>query len=280
MATASGLQTMPTDSSLPVGIFDSGVGGLSVLRHIRTLLPAENLLYFADSGYAPYGDKTAAQVIARSAAIASFLTERGIKALVVACNTATAIAVDTLRQQWPGLVIIGVEPGLKPAAHLSASKIVGVLATHGTLHSQRFAQLQQRMAGETGTRFLPIECIGLADQIEKGALRSPATAQLLQRYALPALQQGADTLVLGCTHYPFIRPLLEETCANAGYHPTIVDTGEAVARQLHHRLDDTGLLHEQPGTGQVSTFTTGSKTQMTTALAHLLHLHPSVTVLS
>lgn len=271
--------TMPTASSLPVGIFDSGIGGLSVMHHIHQQLPGEDLLYFADSGYAPYGDKTDAEIIARSMAAAGFLHDQGIKALVVACNTATAIAVEQLRQHWPQLIIIGIEPALKPAAQLTHTKIVGVLATHGTLHSQRFAALRQRMSQETGVQYLLSECIGLADQVEKGELQSPATARLLHQYALPLLQQGADTLVLGCTHYPFVRPLLEDIARNAGFTPTILDTGEAIARQLHKKLREANLLKKQASNGQIHAYTTSSQATLENALSRLLSLQIPVTAL-
>ncbi len=198
--TASPHIITPADANASVGVFDSGIGGLSVLRHIHAHLPHEHLLYFADSGYAPYGGKPKAQIVERTLAIAEFLLQRGAKALVVACNTATAASIAALRERYPSLPVVGVEPGLKPAAALTRSGIVGVLATERTLASPRFAALHEKISEATGVRFLLQPCIGLAAQVEKGELHSRATERLLQAYVTPLVEQGADTLVLGCTH--------------------------------------------------------------------------------
>ena len=264
-----------------IGIFDSGVGGLSVLRHIRTALPAENLLYLADAGFAPYGERSEAEIIVRSLAAASFLASASAKAMVVACNTATAAAIDAIRERHPGLIVIGVEPGLKPAAELSVSRTVGVLATAATLASARFNQLQAQVSAATGVRFLLQPCPGLASQIEKGALRAPATAQLVAAFVRPLLDQNADTLVLGCTHYPFVRQLIEAVVASHG--PTnaqlpvqIVDTGNAVARQLVAVLRDSDHLSTAPATGSVTAYSTGSCSTLQQAFERLLGLSVQV----
>jgi len=270
---------MPAAANAAVGIFDSGVGGLSVLRHIHAALPREQLLYFADSGYAPYGDKTEAQIVERSLAIASFLLEQGIKALVVACNTATAAAIQAIRARWPQLAVVGIEPGLKPAAQQTRSGTVGVLATRSTLASQRFALLQQQMEAQYQVRYLPQACVGLVDLIEKGELFSPATVQLLERYLGPLLEQGADTLVLGCTHYPFVRPAIESVCQRlAGGVPDIIDTGQAVTRQLQRLLATEGL-QAQAATGSLAGFTTASRSTLEQAFRGLLKLDPPVQAL-
>lgn len=270
---------MPTAADAAVGIFDSGIGGLSVLRHIHAALPREHLLYFADSGYAPYGDKTEAQIVERSLAIASFLLEQGVKALVVACNTATAAAIQAIRTRWPQLLVVGIEPGLKPAAQLTRSRTVGVLATRSTLASQRFALLQAQMQAQYQVRYLPQACVGLVDLIEKGELHSPATVQLLERYLAPLLEQGADTLVLGCTHYPFVRPAIESVCRSlVGEAPGIIDTGQAVTRQLQ-RLLEAGQLQTQATTGSLAGFTTASRSTLENAFRGLLKLDPPVQAL-
>ncbi|QDZ27114.1 glutamate racemase [Noviherbaspirillum sp. UKPF54] len=260
----------------PVGVFDSGIGGLSVLKYIRACLPCEQLLYFADSGYAPYGGRSESEIVARSLAIAEFLMQYRMKALVVACNTATAAAIKALRERYPALPVVGVEPGLKPAAALSKSGTVGVLATERTLASAKFNLLREQISAATNVRFLLQACKGLADQVEKGELHSAATATLLQRYVAPLLEQGADTLVLGCTHYPFVRPLIEEIVGRATSRPvTIVDTGEPVARQLARLLANRRLLRPE-GNGTVQGFTTGSETALSSAFSKLLDLHPPV----
>ncbi|ALU88598.1 glutamate racemase protein [Herbaspirillum rubrisubalbicans M1] len=270
---------MPTAADAAVGIFDSGVGGLSVLQHIHAALPREQLLYFADAGYAPYGEKTDEQIVERSLTIASFLIDQRIKALVVACNTATAAAIQAIRVHWPQLPVVGIEPGLKPAAQQTRCAIVGVLATRSTLASKRFALLQAQMEAQYRVRYLPQACVGLVDLIEKGELYSPATVQLLERYLTPLLEQGADTLVLGCTHYPFVRPAIESVCQRlVGAVPDIIDTGQAVTRQLQ-RLLETDALLTQAATGSLAGFTTSSRSTLEQAFRGLLKLDPPVQAL-
>lgn len=262
----------------PIGVFDSGIGGLSVLRHIRTQLPHENLLYFADSGFAPYGDKTERQIIERSFAIAAFLRQHHIKALAIPCNTATAAAIRLLREEYPSLPIVGVEPGLKPAAALTRTGMVGVLATAGTLSSTKFQTLRDQVTSATGVKVVSQACVGLADQVEKGELNSLATAAMLRRYVSPLIEQGADTLVLGCTHYPFVQELIREIAENTSKHPVqLVDTGEAVARQLARLLEQHGLLRRSEETGSVAAFTSGSESALAHAFERLLHIRPEVT---
>ncbi|WP_151447107.1 glutamate racemase [Lacisediminimonas profundi] len=271
-------ETTPTGANAPVGVFDSGVGGLSVLRPIRALLPHEDLLYFADSAHAPYGGKSEAEVAARAQAIAAFLLEQGVKAMVVACNTATAVAIDAIRKRYPSLPVVGVEPGLKPGAAATRCGKVGVLATEGTLASQRFQALRDQIAAATGAQFLAMPCPGLADQIEKGELRSAATAALVARFVTPLIRDGADTLVLGCTHYPFILPLIEESALAAadGKDITVIDTGTAVARQLQRLLEQRALLNAQTAPSALAAFTTGNSASLSRACERLLQLSPPV----
>jgi glutamate racemase len=213
-----------------IGVFDSGVGGLSVLKHIRAQLPRQRLLYVADSGHVPYGDKTPDYIRERSLALTQFLLGEGAAAVVVACNTATAAAAATLRERF-ALPIIGMEPAVKPAVAATRSGVVGVLATVGTLESAKFAALLEQYAGDV--EIVTQACPGLVEQVEAGELETPATRALLERYTQPLLERGADTLVLGCTHYPFLRPAL---AAVVGPRVTLIDTGEAVARQVVRRL--------------------------------------------
>jgi glutamate racemase len=264
----------------PIGIFDSGIGGLSVLRHIRAYLPHEHLLYFADSGFAPYGDKPDDVIIARTLAVADFFMQSGIKSLVVACNTATAAAIQTLRRHYPKLLLIGVEPALKPAALQTKTGTVGVLATDSTLASKKFTLLQEQVNLATNVRFLLQPCIGLADQIEKGELHSSVTALLIRRYVEPLIRQDADVLVLGCTHYPFVKPMIEKIAKEMHQQSVmLIDTGEAVARQLVRILDQEGLTCVA-GEGCLHSFTTGSITTLKRAFAMLLQLTPTVTQVS
>lgn len=214
-----------------IGVFDSGVGGLSVLRQIRQELPHERLVYVADSGHVPYGDKSPAYIERRSLAVTRFLIEQGSEAIVIACNTATAAAAALLRSQF-SLPIVGMEPAVKPAVAATRSGVVGVLATTGTLESARFAALLERYAGSV--EIITQGCPGLVEQVERGDLAGPATRALVERYTAPLRARGADTLILGCTHYPFLAPLITEV---AGPGVMLVDTGAAVARQLRRRIE-------------------------------------------
>jgi glutamate racemase len=213
-----------------IGVFDSGVGGLSVLHHIRRTLPAERLVYVADSAHVPYGDKSPHYIEQRSIALTRFLISQGADAIVIACNTATAAAAATLRREF-SIPIVGMEPAVKPAVSATKTGVVGVLATIGTLESARFAALLERYAGKIG--IVTQGCPGLVEQVESGDLHGIRTRELVERYTAPLLARGADTLILGCTHYPFLAPLIREIVGNK---VALIDTGVAVARHLQHRL--------------------------------------------
>ncbi len=226
----------------PVGVFDSGVGGLSVLREIRRRLPYENLIYLADSAHAPYGEKSRDAIIERSRYCSGWLVSRGAKAVVVACNTATAVAIEALRAEF-SVPVIAMEPAVKPAVQLSRSGVVGVLATSGTLQSDKFARLQQQHAGPV--RVITQACPGLAETIEKGELSSPLLTRLIDRYVGRLLAQGADAIVLGCTHYPLIRA---QIACRIPANVQLVDSGAAVAQQTDMQLRAYGLrAHRQAG---------------------------------
>lgn len=196
------------------------------MRELRKHLPQATLLYVADSGNAPYGEKSEAFITERSLAIAHFLLSQGAQMLVVACNTATATSVRALRERWPHLPIVGIEPGVKPAVAASRTRKVGVLATPGTLSSARFAQLIKQHAGDA--QILPMPCPGLAKAIETGALDSPALQEMVQAFCAPLKAAGVDAVVLGCTHYPFVASLIAQAM---GEGVQLIDTSDAVARQ-------------------------------------------------
>ncbi|KVT72995.1 glutamate racemase [Burkholderia ubonensis] len=219
----------------PVGVFDSGLGGLSVLRAVRAQLPDESFVYVADSRNAPYGPRDEAFITERTLAIGEWLAREGAKALVVACNTATAQSIAAIRERL-AIPLVGVEPGIKPAAALSASGIAGVLATQSTLASARFQALLDRYGA--GRRFICQPGHGLVEAVERGDTNSPALRALLDGYLQPMLDAGADTLVLGCTHYPFFTETIRDLVGN---RLTIVDTSDAIARQLARVLDERGL---------------------------------------
>jgi glutamate racemase len=235
----------------PVGVFDSGVGGLSVLHAMRDVLPHEHFLYVADSACAPYGDRLPAFVAERAVTIADFLVQQSAKAIVVACNTATGIAVESLRARV-AMPIVAIEPAVKPAAARTRSRVVGVLATTGTLASPNMGKLLANYGSDV--EFIIQPCPGLADQVEKGQLASDQTRSLVKRYLQPMVDKGADIVVLGCTHYPFLRPLIEEI---AGPGVDVIDPASAVARELRRRLETTGLLNESDVAGTEQFWTTG-----------------------
>lgn len=248
------MQRTTPSSSGTIGVFDSGIGGLSILRDLRARLPWESFVYYADSAHNPYGEKGDAYVAQRSLSIAQDLLEtHHIRALVVACNTATAAAIELLRQQWPALAIVGVEPALKPAAAISRTRRIAVLATRGTLASTKFAALlaSQRDQAE----YVCMPCDGLAEQIEQ-SLETSVTPDLvaLCSYYMRACGHfsskngGIDTLVLGCTHYPLIRPVFESL---VGADVNIIDNGPAVAERLASLLGATTATSTSTSLSQV-----------------------------
>lgn len=224
-------------SQQPIGIFDSGVGGTSIWKEIQELLPNEDTLYLADSKNAPYGEKSQQDILQLSIKNTEYLLDHNCKLIVVACNTATTNAIQYLRDTY-AVPFIGIEPAIKPAALRSASKTIGVLATKGTLASSLFHSTAKDHAGNS--LIIEQQGKGLVELIEKGALRSPETRELLHGYIKPMLDKGIDYLVLGCTHYPYLIPLLEEMLPEG---VTIIDSGEAVARQTRTVLEKHDLLN-------------------------------------
>ncbi len=241
----------PAGNSKPIGVFDSGIGGLSTLTELRAQLPSENFIYIADLAWSPYGNKTLALLQERAKVLAVFLNRRQVKAIVVACNTATAAAVTSLRQNYC-LPIIGVEPGLKPAVSKTLSGVVGILATEITLASDRFNLLLQQFNQQT--RILLQACPGLADAIEKGEAGCAERARLLAQFLPPLLEQGVDTLVLGCTHYPLI---LAEIRACLPPDVEIIDTSAAIARQVVRQLESNNILNHNTAPGEAIFYSNG-----------------------
>ncbi|AHI68219.1 glutamate racemase [Burkholderia thailandensis] len=219
----------------PIGIFDSGLGGLSVLRAVRERLPDEAIVYVADSRHAPYGPRDDAFIIERTLAIGEWLVAQGAKALVVACNTATAQSIAVVRERLP-IPLVGVEPGIKPAALHSKTRVAGVLATQATLRSARFEALIARHAADC--RFICQAGHGLVEAIERGDTGSPELRAQLAGFLEPMLEAGADTLVLGCTHYPFLDAAIRDVTSSRLH---LIDTSDAIARQLARILDERGL---------------------------------------
>ncbi len=228
-----------SQASQPIGLFDSGIGGLSVAYAILRQLPSESILYFGDTARIPYGAKPADTIRQYSEDITRFLLAGGSKLIVVACNTASAAALNHLRHLWPDVPIVGMEPAVKPGALATRTGKVGVLATAGTFKSQRYASLMHRFAKDV--ELLENPCIGLVELIEAGKLNEPETEQLLRQAIGPMQSAGADTFVLGCTHYPFVQGLIEKI---AGPGAAIINPAPAVARQVERLLRERGLLNE------------------------------------
>ncbi len=230
-------------SHQPIGVFDSGVGGISVLKHLHALLPNESLMYVADSLHAPYGNKSPDEIRARCFEIADFLIAQHVKAIVVACNTATAAAISAMREKYNALglnlPIIGMEPAVKPAAAATKNGVIGVLATVGTLKSAQFAALLASYGQEV--QVVTQSCPGLVECVEMGALNDAQTFDLVKQYCAPLLAAGADTIVLGCTHYPFLQSMIQQV---VGEGVILIETGLAVAKQLQHRLEEGHLLKQ------------------------------------
>lgn len=233
----------------PIGIFDSGVGGASIWKEIRKLLPLEDTIYLADSKNAPYGEKSKEQILQLSIKNTELLLEKGCKIIVVACNTATTNAIEYLRANYD-VPFIGIEPAIKPAALKSKSKTVGVLATKGTLSSSLFHNTSQIHAH--GIKIIEREGRGLVPLIEQGKAESEETKKLLSTYLKPMLDGGIDHLVLGCTHYPYLIPILKNMLPT---NVQIIDSGEAVARQTKSLLEQNGLLVDSKEEGTSKFFT-------------------------
>lgn len=246
----------------PIGVFDSGLGGMSVLREMVRRLPHENFIYVADSGHCPYGGKSQQQIIARTVAITDFLLGRGAKLVVVACNTATVAAVEYLRANYSN-AFVGMEPAVKPAVALTRSGVVGVLATVATLSGEKLHKLIDRHAGSV--RIITQPCPGLPERVEAGELESAETRVLVERYTAPLLAGGADVVVLGSTHYPFLRPLVQQV---VGPEVKLLDTGEAVARRVENVLKGDGngedLRADRLRPGEVEWFTSGAPQHLKT----------------
>ncbi len=251
--------------AIPVGVFDSGVGGLSVAREIMALLPAQPIIYLADQAHAPYGQRPLMEIQALAEGIARFLLAEGAGVIVIACNTASAAALHGLREQFPAVPFVGMEPAVKPAVERTRSGQVGVIATAATFQGELFASLLDRYAGRViiHTQICP----ELVPLVEAGELDSPRAHDAVAQYLAPLMDAGIDQLVLGCTHYPFLRPLIEEI---AGASVSVIDPAPAVARQTGRVLAQHGWLVENAASPAHRFYTTGDPIRFQTALRDLL----------
>ena len=249
----------------PVGVFDSGVGGLSVLRAMRQLMPEEPVIYFADQVHVPYGPRSLEQVRDFSEAITRFLLDQGARLIVVACNTASAAALHYLREKFSDISFVGMEPAVKPAAEHTQSGLVGVLATPTTFQSALYASVLERFAN--GVQVLQDTCPGLVGQIEGGNLDGEETHAILENALRPMLDRGIDTVVLGCTHYPFVIPLIEQI---VGEKVRVIDPAPAVAKQAKRLLEAEGMKKSVGERAQVRLYTSGNSDSLKSMLPKLL----------
>lgn len=249
----------------PIGVFDSGLGGLSVLRQIRITLPNEPVVYLADQANVPYGPRPLEQVQAFAEGITRFLLDCGAKLVVVACNTASAAALQHLRRTFPTVPFVGMEPAVKPAAASTRSKVVGVLATPATFQGALFASVVERFAG--GVEVIPQTLPGLVERIESGDFDGEATRAIVRTGLEPLLSRGVDTLVLGCTHYPFVIPLIEEL---AGPGVRVIDPSPAIARQVGRLLAERRLTTASGQPSPPRLYTTGDPQRLMALLPRLL----------
>ena len=247
----------------PIGIFDSGVGGISVLRAVREQMPEESVIYFGDQGHIPYGLRPMAQIRNFSEAITRFLLERDAKIVVVACNTASAAALKYLRQTFPDVPFVGMEPAVKPAAEHTHTGKVGVLATPATFQGALYASVVERFA--SGVELFQNTCPGLVQQIEQGNLTSEETRTILENALLPMREKNIDTVVLGCTHYPFVIPIIQQI---VGRDVRVIDPAPAVARQVGRLLD--GMKNHSGSRGDIEFHTSGDPEVLSNLLPKLL----------
>ena len=251
-----------------IGIFDSGVGGLSVWREIVRQIPHEDTIYLADQAHVPYGHRRLAEVREFSEGIAHFLLDQGAKVIVVACNTASAAALHDLRRTFPDVPFVGMEPAVKPAVEQTSNGVVGVIATQATFQGELFASLVERYAGNV--RVLTQVCPGLVEAVEAGVLDTPETEALLRECLPPLVKAGVDQLVLGCTHYPFLRPVIERV---VGASIAVIDPAPSVARQTRRVLAQREAEASQNRVSHHVFYTSGDVATLTTMIERLL---PSV----
>jgi glutamate racemase len=258
--------------SVPIGVFDSGVGGLSVLREIHKLLPAVPVIYLADQAHVPYGPRPLEEVRQFSSEITRYLLSRGARLIVVACNAASAAALQYLRENFPDIPFVGMEPAVKPAAETTHSGVVGVLATPATFQGALYASVVERFA--QGVKVMQDTCPGLVTQIEAGSLDSPITEAILRKALEPMLEEGIDTVVLGCTHYPFVIPQIQRIVGPA---VRVIDPAPAIARQAGKLLTEHGWLPPNSQAAKTIYTTTGPSSGLAEALRRLLQTDETVT---
>lgn len=254
-----------TSKDAPIGVYDSGVGGLSVLRAIHSQLPHENTLYFADQAKVPYGERPLEEVRQLAEGVTRMMMAEGAKLIVIACNTASAAALKHLRSLYPDYPFVGMEPAVKPAAEQTLSGKVGVLATPSTFQGELYASVVERFAQDV--QVFQSTCPGLVRQIEKGFLETPKTHRILKEAIEPMLKEGVDTFVMGCTHFPFVIPLIRKI---AGEDVRVIDPAPAIARQTKRVLTQQDLLRSSGPQPTHRYLTSGDPIRFSRSLEQLL----------
>ena len=228
-----------------IAVFDSGVGGISVMRELIKLMPNEDYVYFGDSKNAPYGEKTSDDVRRLTVEKISYLIEKGAKAVVIACNTATSVAATVLRNMYPGIPVIGIEPAIKPAVSLKKDSVILCMATEVTLREDKFKSLVSNFEGDA--KIIPLACHGLAELVEQGKTDNPETEEYLKELLSEYIGK-IDSVVLGCTHYPFVKNLIKKIMGDS---VIVFDGGEGTARETERRLNESGIRKESDEKGEV-----------------------------
>ncbi|MDO9546026.1 MAG: glutamate racemase [Pelolinea sp.] len=257
-------------SAKVVGVFDSGVGGLSVLREIHAMLPSQPLYFIADQAHVPYGKRRLSEIREFSFAITDFLASIGAQMIVVACNTASAASLNDLRKEYPQLTFVGMEPAVKPATQKTHNGIVGVLATPATFQGKLYNTLVEKFAKDV--KILTHTCPGLVEAIESGELSNQSTRLILQQALLPMIEKGADTIVLGCTHFPFIVPTIKDI---VGPNVSVIDPSPAIARRVSTLLNELNLLDRSSINSDITYATTGEPEKFTDIVHSLLKIEIS-----
>ena len=255
----------------PIGIFDSGVGGLSVLREVKNQFPSEDLIYIADQAHVPYGIRSREEVLGYSEGIIRYLLTLKAKVIIIACNTASAVALAALRKSHPDLPFVGMEPAVKPAVEGTNTGVVGVLATPATFQGDLYASTVERFAG--GFKILQDTCPGLVNQIEAGKITDSETRAILVQALTPMLEEGVDEIVMGCTHYPFVIPIIRDI---VGDQVQVIDPAPAVARQAGRLLSEYDLHTNAEGPGVIRFFTTGEPAGFAKLLVQLIDIKTEV----
>lgn len=247
-----------------IGVFDSGVGGLWILKHLQDQLPDYNYIFFADQGHVPYGGRSMEEIRNFSEVITKFLISHDCKIIVIACNTASAASLLYLRQKFPEVLFVGMEPAVKPAVEKTHTGKVGVLATPATFQGELYNSVVERFAQDV--EIFKDTCAGLVEQIEKGELKSKETRIILERALLPMLEKNIDTVVLGCTHYPFVIPQIKEI---VGDGVNVIDPTEAIVRQVARLLNENNLVNEFLSNNKIQIFTSGEVNNMNNIIVKL-----------